>query len=270
MEIPFLQIDAFTAQPFKGNPAGVCLLAEPAESVWMQQVALEMNLSETSFIVPRGDGGFDLRWFTPAIEIRLCGHGTLAGAHALWDLGRLSAGETAKFLTRSGWLTAEKRAEYIELNFPAIAGEPCPLPEPVAEALGLQAARFSCQRALDKSKILVELEGEAALRGLRPNFDLLRRKFDSGVIVTARSDSSDYDFVSRYFAGYAGIDEDPVTGSAHCMLAPYWAAKLKKTEMRAYQASPRGGEVSVRLLGDRVALGGQAVTVVRGSLIYRQ
>jgi PhzF family phenazine biosynthesis protein len=271
MEIPFLQIDAFTSEPFKGNPAGVCLLDGPAESGWMQLVAMEMNLSETAFIVPRAEGGFDLRWFTPTIEVPLCGHGTLASSHALWETGRLSAGEAARFFTHSGWLTAEKRGDLIEMDFPAIFSEAVDLPDPVAEALGPVVKGAVCQRALKKANgnLLLELKSEESIRSLKPNFDLLRN-VDSGVIITARGSSSKYDFVSRYFAGYAGIDEDPVTGSAHCMLAPFWAAKLGKTEMQAYQASARGGGVRVRLQGDRVGLGGRAVTVLRGSLIYHK
>jgi PhzF family phenazine biosynthesis protein len=271
IEIPFLQIDAFTSEPFKGNPAAVCLLDRPGEPDWMQKVAMEMNLAETAFVVPRADGGFDLRWFTPAIEVPLCGHGTLASAHALWETGRLAAGETARFLTLSGWLTARRSEEEIEMDFPAISSDTAVLPQPLANALGLNSTDVICNRAITKQNgnFLLELKSEESVRGVKPDFEFLRRNLDSGVIVTARG-SSNYDFVSRYFAGYAGIDEDPVTGSAHCMLAPYWAAKLGKTEMRAYQASARGGEVNVRALGDRVALGGRAVTVLRGSLIHRQ
>jgi PhzF family phenazine biosynthesis protein len=271
MEIPFLQIDAFTSEPFKGNPAAVCLLDRPGEPAWMQKVAMEMNLSETAFIVARADGGFDLRWFTPTIEVPLCGHATLASAHALWETGRLAAGEVARFFTMSGWLTASRSGEEIELDFPAISSEKAELPQPLAKALGLDATDVICNRARNKqpAKFLLELKSEESVRGLKPDFEFLRGNVDSGVIITARS-SSNYDFVSRYFAGSAGVDEDPVTGSAHCMLAPYWAAKLGKTEMRAYQVSARGGEVNVRVLGDRVGLGGRAVTVLRGSLIHRQ
>jgi PhzF family phenazine biosynthesis protein len=272
MEIPFLQIDAFTSEPFKGNPAAVCLLDRPGEPGWMQKVAMEMNLSDTAFIVPRADGGFDLRWFTPTIEIPLCGHATLASAHALWETERLAADEIARFFTLSGWLTAKRSMEEIEMDFPAILSETAELPQPLANALGLDSREVICNHARNKRNghFLLELRSEESVRELKPNFELLRRDVTSGVIITARGSSSKYDFVSRYFAGHAGIDEDPVTGSAHCMLAPYWAAKLGKTEMRAYQASARGGEVNVRVLGDRVGLGGRAVTVLRGSLIDRQ
>jgi PhzF family phenazine biosynthesis protein len=271
MEIPFLQIDAFTSEPFKGNSAAVCLLDRPGEPGWMQKVAMEMNLAATAFIVPRADGGFDLRWFTPTIEVPLCGHATLASARALWETGRLAAGETARFFTMSGWLTAKRSGEEIEMDFPAIFSEAAELPQPLANALGLDATDVICNRARDKrnGNFLLELKAEESVRELKPSFELLRRDVATGVIITARG-SSKYDFVSRFFAGYAGIDEDPVTGSAHCMLAPYWAAKLGRNEMRAYQASARGGEVNVRVLGDRVGLGGRAVTVLRGSLIYHQ
>jgi PhzF family phenazine biosynthesis protein len=272
MQIPILQIDAFTREPFKGNPAAVCLLDKPAETDWMQKVAMEMNLSETAFVAPRADGGFDLRWFTPTIEVPLCGHATLASSHALWETGKLDAGEIARFYTLSGWLTAKRVGEAIEMDFPAIFSEPADLPQPLANALGLDPQDVSCHRARDKQNgnILLELKEEESVKELKPNFEFLRRQFDSGVIVTARGTSSTYDFVSRYFAGCAGIDEDPVTGSAHCMLGPYWSARLGRTEMRAYQASARGGEVDVRVRGDRVGLGGRAVTVLQGSLIYHR
>ncbi|MCI0337786.1 MAG: PhzF family phenazine biosynthesis protein [Acidobacteria bacterium] len=269
MEIPVFQIDAFTSEPFKGNPAAVCLLEEPGETKWMQKVAMEMNLAETAFVVPRADGGFDLRWFTPTIEMPLCGHATLASAHALWETGRLAASEKARFLTLSGWLTAIKAGEEIEMDFPAIFSETAELPELVGDALGLESGDVKCNRVRDKldSNFLLELGNEDLIRKLQPNFDLLRRFTNAGVIITAPGSSSKYDFVSRYFACYAGIDEDPVTGSAHCMLTPYWSAKLGKTEMVAYQASARGGQVKVRMMGDRVALGGSAATVLRGYLL---
>ncbi len=268
MEIPIFQIDAFTSKAFKGNPAAVCLLDEPRPAEWMQSVAAEMNLSETAFVVPRKDGGFDLRWFTPAIEVPLCGHATLASAHALWEAGRLAQDEEARFHTLSGWLVARRNGDRIEMNFPALFADRAELPKAVEEALEIKPLAVVVNRRKDGAdgNYLVELESEATVRNVRPDFEKLRRAVNAGVIITARGDSR-YDFVSRYFACYAGIDEDPVTGSAHCMLAPYWAAKLGKTEMSAYQASARGGEVGVRLDGDRVVLGGDAVTVLRGSLL---
>jgi len=272
LEVPLHQVDAFTSRVFKGNPAAVCLLDEPRPAEWMQNVAAEMNLSDTAFVVPRPDGGFDLRWFTPAIEIPLCGHATLATAHALWDTGRLAQDQEARFHTLSGWLTASRNDGGIEMDFPALFADQAELPNAVKEALDIKPLAVVVNRRKDGSdgNFLVELESESTVRNVRPDFEKLRRAVNVGVIITAPGDPSGdsrYDFVSRYFACYAGIDEDPVTGSAHCMLTPYWAAKLGKTVMSAYQASARGGEVRVRLNGDRVILGGDAVTVLRGSLL---
>src|SRR5262245_22537799 len=238
----------------------------------MQNVAAEMNLSETAFVVPRVDVGFDLRWFTPAIEVPLCGHATLASAHALWETGRLERDKEARFHTLSGWLTANKNGDGIKMDFPALFANQAELPKAVEEALDIKPLAVVMNKRSDGSdgNYLVELESESAVRDVKPDFEKLRRALNAGVIITAPGDSkgnSKYDFVSRYFACYAGIDEDPVTGSAHCMLTPYWAAKLGKTGMSAYQASARGGEVKVRLNGDRVILGGNAVTVLRGSLL---
>jgi PhzF family phenazine biosynthesis protein len=270
LEIPILHIDAFTSEPFKGNPAAVCLLDEPWPAEWMQNVAAEMNLSETAFVVPRSDGGFDLRWFTPSIEVPLCGHATLASAHALWEMGRLARDKAARFYTLSGWLVATRNADRIEMDFPALFADEAELPKAVEEALEIRLRAVVANRPKGGAgKFLVELESESAVRNVKPDFQKLRRAVNAGVIITAPGDSrgnSKYDFVSRYFACYAGVDEDPVTGSAHCMLAPYWAAKLGKAEMSAYQASARGGELSVRSGGDRVILGGEAVTVLRGFL----
>ena len=267
MEVPILHIDAFTSEPFKGNPAAVCLLYEPRPAEWMQNVAAEMNLSETAFVVPRPDGGFDLRWFTPKIEVPLCGHATLASAHALWETGRLAQDKEARFHTLSGWLIARRDGDRIEMDFPALLVNRAELPKAVEEALDIMPLAVLANRRKDGSdgNFLVELESESTVRDVKPDFEKLRRAVNVGVIITARGDSK-YDFVSRYFACYAGIDEDPVTGAAHCMLAPYWSAKLGKDALSAYQASARGGEVGVKFNGDRVVLGGDAVTVLRGSL----
>lgn len=270
MEIPILQIDAFTSEAFRGNPAAVCLLNAAKPANWMQNVAAEMNLSETAFVVPRPAGdGFDLRWFTPTIEVPLCGHATLASAHALWETERLTAAQEARFHTLSGVLTARRANGKIEMDFPALFTRAAELPPLVQEALQVtpRAVRVSWRSDGTDGNYLLELDAEATVRGLKPDFNLLRQFTSAGVIVTARSDGAPYDFVSRYFACYAGIDEDPVTGAAHCLLTPYWAEQLGKTEMKAYQASARGGAVNVRLNGDRVALGGEAVTVLRGSLL---
>jgi PhzF family phenazine biosynthesis protein len=267
MELPILQIDAFTAEAFKGNPAAVCLLDRSRPDEWMQRVAAEMNLSETAFVVPRSiiDDGFDLRWFTPAVEVPLCGHATLASAHALWEMGKLTAGEEARFHTLSGLLTARRAGARIELDFPALPVNEATLPDEILQALGVKPRYVG--RDNNERNFLIELETEEAVRSLKPDFESLRRTATAGVIVTARASAEPYDFVSRFFASYAGIDEDPVTGSAHCSLAPYWAERLGKSEMTGYQASARGGVVGVRLKGNRVLLSGEAVTVLRGSLL---
>jgi PhzF family phenazine biosynthesis protein len=268
LEIPILHIDAFTSEVFKGNPAAVCLLDEPRPAEWMQRVAAEMNLSETAFVLPRQDGGFDLRWFTPKIEVPLCGHARLASSHALWETGWLAQDKEARFHTLSGWLIAKRDGGGIEMDFPALITDRAELPKEVEEALDITPLAVVAHRRKDGSdgNFLVELESESTVRDVKPDFEKLRRAVNVGVIITARGDSK-YDFVSRYFACYAGIDEDPVTGAAHCMLTPYWAAKLGKDALSAYQASARGGEVGVKFNGDRVALGGDAVTVLRGSLL---
>lgn len=262
MPLRITQVDAFTAVPFGGNPAAVCLLPSPRETGWMQSLALEMNLSETAFLLRRNDGDFDLRWFTPAVEVDLCGHATLASAHVLWEEGHLEPARQARFHTRSGLLTADRSGSLIEMDFPAKTESPCEAPPGLVDALGAPAV-YTGRNQFD---YLVELESEKAVRELRPDHGRLKHLPVRGIIVTARG-SSTWDFVSRFFAPGSGIDEDPVTGSAHCCLGPYWAAKLGRTELRAYQASPRGGEVNIRIDGDRVRLGGQAVTVLRGDLL---
>ena len=256
-----LQIDAFTSEAFRGNPAAVCLLDREHEDAWMQSVAVEMNLSETAFLLPRDDG-WSLRWFTPAVEVALCGHATLASAHALWEEGLLAPGEQARFHTKSGLLTADRAGELIELDFPATREERSDAPAGLLESLGVTNPVYVGRNKFD---YLVEVASEDELRALNPDHKRLRTIPVRGVIVTSRSD--DYDFVSRFFAPGSGVDEDPVTGSAHCCLTPYWSAKLRKTEMTAFQASRRGGVIRVRLAGDRVKLGGRAVTVLAGDLV---
>jgi PhzF family phenazine biosynthesis protein len=262
MSLPIVQVDAFTAKPFAGNPAAVCVLPAERDAVWMQNVAREMNLSETAFLVRQADG-FNLRWFTPAVEVDLCGHATLAGAHVLWQDGHVAPGKQARFHTRSGLLTADQRGEWIEMDFPVKAEEPAEPPPHLSEALGAALAYLG----RNKFDYIAEVESEAILRNLKPNFALLAELPVRGVIVTARSQNGGFDFVSRFFAPAAGVNEDPVTGSAHCCLAPFWAKRLGKTEFLAYQASARGGVLRVRLNGDRVLLGGQAITVLRGELL---
>ena len=256
-----LQIDAFTSRPFAGNPAAVCLLDGQREARWMQAVAAEMNLSETAFVRPLDDA-FELRWFTPTIEVDLCGHATLAAAHALWQETVVARGSAIRFQTRSGLLTARSNEDLIELDFPATPPREAPAPQGLLEALGAEAvfvgrSKFDC---------FVVLRGAAELRALSPDFIRLKELGMRGVIVTSGSDDAQFDFMSRFFAPGAGIDEDPVTGSAHCTLAPYWRERLGKDAMTAYQASVRGGVVRVRVAGDRVILAGQAVTVWTGNL----
>jgi PhzF family phenazine biosynthesis protein len=242
----------------------VCILAAPRKAHWMQNVAMEMNLSETAFLVRREDGSYDLRWFTPAVEVDLCGHATLASAHVLWEEGRLGKDDTARFHTKSGLLLARRRGERIELDFPAKREESIAPPDGLLDALGIPVARYVGKNKFD---YLVEIESEAAVRGLKPDDRALSKLPVRGVMVTSRAEAGPYDFVSRFFAPGSGIAEDPVTGSAHCCLAPYWQECLGKAEMVAYQASARGGVVHVRVVGERVMLGGQAVTVMRGELV---
>lgn len=262
MGLRIVQVDAFTDKPFAGNPAAVCVLPEPADERWMQDVAREMNLSETAFLHRQGDG-FNLRWFTPAVEVDLCGHATLASAHVLWEDGHLKPGEPARFYTRSGLLTAARKGNWIEMDFPAKPEEPATPPPNLIEALGV-TPKYVGKNQFD---YLVEVESEEIVRRMKPNFTLLETIPLRGVIVTSLATSQGYDFVSRFFAPAAGVNEDPVTGSAHCCLGPFWNKRLNKNEFVAYQASARGGVVRVRVSGDRVYLGGQAVTVLRGELL---
>ncbi len=261
MGTPIYQVDAFTNQPFAGNPAGVCLLSGPTSEDWMQKVAREMNLSETAFLYEESDG-YRLRWFTPLVEVDLCGHATLASAHILFTTGRVKPDQQARFYTRSGLLTAAWQEPWIQLNFPETPEQPAEAPQGLVEGLGC-APVYVGKNVFD---YLVEVENEDTLRSLQPDFAWLKKLPARGLIVTSRSSSLDYDFVSRFFASPVGIDEDPVTGSAHSCLGPYWGKKLGKTKMMAYQASDRGGVLRVALEGGRVLLGGQAVTVISGEL----
>ncbi len=262
MSTPIHHVNAFTDRWFAGNPAAVCLLAEPREPAWMQGVAAQMNLSETAFLVERGDGGFDLRWFTPAIEVDLCGHATLASAHVLWGEGRLAAGRQAVFHTCSGRLTASQSGDLIELDFPALPAQPAAAPPGLAEALGTEPVAV----ARGARDWLVELGSERAVRELKPDFGKLRALGLFVIATAAGPGAGRHDFVSRFFAPSGGVDEDPVTGSAHCVLGPWWSKKLGRRALVGYQASRRGGEVRVTVAGDRVLLGGRAVTVLRGEL----
>ena len=261
MPIPLWQIDAFTSRPFAGNPAAVALLDSPRDDDWHQRVAAEMNLAETAFLTPVADG-FGLRWFTPAVEVDLCGHATLASAHFLWESGRLAGDGAARFHTRSGVLTASRDGEWITLDFPATPVSAVPTPHDLVEALGVEPA-FVGRSRFD---VLVEVKHGDAVRHLTPNLDRLGRVPARGIIVTAPGDEPGIDFVSRFFGPAVGVPEDPVTGSAHCALGPFWAERLGRTRLVGFQASKRGGTVRVEVRGDRVLLGGQAVTVLRGEL----
>jgi len=260
--IPIVQVDAFTDRPFAGNPAAVCILAAAREDRWMQDVAREMNLSETAFLHPE-NSAYRLRWFTPAAEVALCGHATLASAHVLWQDGHLPGDATARFHTKSGTLTARRLASWIELDFPATPAQPAASPPGLLEALGVRARTV----ARTRFDYLLEVDDEPAVRAVQPDFGALARVAARGVMVTSRANTSGYDFVSRFFAPQVGVNEDPVTGSAHCALAPFWAERLGRAELIGYQASSRGGTVRVRVANDRVLLGGQAVTVLRGELV---
>jgi PhzF family phenazine biosynthesis protein len=263
--VPLWHVDAFTDRPFGGNPAAVCVLSEERDAAWMQALAAEMNLSETAFIRRLGDG-FELRWFAPAVEVDLCGHATLASAHALWENGYVSRSETIRFHTRSGLLTATPRGELIELDFPATPVEEAELPPGLLVGLGVQPKEVIAAGRTKFDRLLA-LDSADGIRRLRPDFAQLSSVQTRGIIVTAKSNDARYDFVSRFFCPAVGVNEDPVTGSAHCALAPFWASRLRKDSLTAYQASGRGGVVQASLREDRVLLAGRAVTVVRGELV---
>ncbi|MDP6795387.1 MAG: PhzF family phenazine biosynthesis protein [Verrucomicrobiota bacterium] len=259
-DISILQIDAFAAEPFTGNPAAVCLPATEPPTGWMQQVASEMNLSETAFAWPSGDG-HRLRWFTPVAEVDLCGHATLATAHALWESGRLAKGEQAVFETQSGKLTASQAGDAIQLDFPAEPAEAC-VDDVLEQAIGTEV--IWCGK--NRMDFMVQLPSANAVRRCRPDLPRLAKLETRGIIITAEADDDRTDFISRFFCPTLGINEDPVTGSAHCCLTPFWAERLGRNTLVGFQASKRGGFVRCTLTGDRVLLGGQAVTIFSGTM----
>ena len=261
MKIPIFQIDAFTSVPFKGNPAAVCLLTEEMSEKWMQKIALEMNLSETAFLL-KENRGFRLRWFTPIMEVDLCGHATLASAFVLYCKDFVKKKDLIRFTTRSGELNALINNDWITLNFPAFQEMPFMHIERLEEILKV----FPVEIVKSGENVIVELKSSKEIRQLKPDFIQLVKIPIHGLAVTARSDSPEFDFISRYFAPWAGIDEDPVTGSAHACLGPYWEKRLKKNKMIAYQASARGGVVKIEIQGNRVLLSGQAVMIFEGEL----
>lgn len=261
MAIPIYQVDAFTSEAFRGNPAGVVILLQKMPDQWMQNVAKEMNLSETAFLLEE-QGGFSLRWFTPKVEVDLCGHATLASAHILYEKGYFKPNGKAEFITLSGILFASISNGWITLDFPSLIVKQVPVSDEIVQALGFTPMGIYETDVI----ILVEMEDPKKVKAYIPNLQELTELSYQGLIITARSDDTRYDFVSRYFAPKAGIDEDPVTGSIHCSLASFWAPKLSKNEFNAYQASERGGILKVKLENDRVHLKGQAVTIISGSL----
>jgi PhzF family phenazine biosynthesis protein len=258
----FFQVDAFTKTAFGGNPAGVCLLAEPAPDEWMQALAMEMNLSETAFLLPEEEG-WRLRWFTPATEVDLCGHATLASAKILFENQPELRPGPLSFWTRSGQMQARWVEGRVELDFPAFRPEPLMIELAVAGMLGFQPV----EAAFSGNFFLFEAADEETIRTAKPDFAALAASTMPEVIITAKGHGGKYDFLSRFFAPQLGIDEDPVTGSAHCLLAPYWAEKLGKSTFTAYQASARGGWLNLRLVGDRLRIAGDAVTVFKMELL---
>lgn len=262
MDIKIYQVDAFTNRIFHGNPAAVCILPQEIDEKWAQDMAKEMNLSETAFLHYEGDG-YRLRWFTPTTEVNLCGHATLASAHILWEQGFLGPEQTAVFKTKSGLLQATLDKDWIRLNFPTRPVQEVPPPAGLLDALGIEALFVGSFNR----DYLLEVTSEAVVHNLKPDLNMLLSLPVRGVIVTSHSENSEYDFVSRFFAPASGIDEDPVTGSAHCCLGPYWKHKLNKNPLNAYQASARGGTLKVKVKGDRLDLFGQAITVFSGNLV---
>lgn len=257
MRIPYYQVNAFTSQTFGGNPAGVCVLEEWLPDPLLQQIAAENNFAETAFFTPE-KSSFHLRWFTPTVEVDLCGHATLASAHVLFAEMRFND-EHARFHTRSGWLAAVRRDEKIELDFPSRPPVRCAVPPALLQALGSQP-----REVLKSRDYLAVFDSEDEVAAVKPNMELISKLDSLGVIITAQG--KDADFVSRFFAPQAGVPEDPVTGSAHCTLIPYWAERLGKKELFAHQVSKRGGELWCRLAGERVGIAGRAVVYCRGEI----
>ncbi len=257
--LTFFQVDAFTEIPFKGNPAAICLLDNELSAELMQEIAKENNLAETAFVLPV-ENGFNLRWFTPTVEIKLCGHATLASAHVLWEKGILSHGQTASFYTKSGLLTVTKSYDWIQLNFPRFGLNKTAIPGEIISALAATPINTVCA---SDGRFIIEVATEDEVRLLKPDFSILKN-YEVAVVTSQAEPSSGYDFISRTFTALHGVDEDPVTGSSHCALAPYWAEKLKKNSLSAFQASARGGALKLQVVGERVLIEGKAVTVIEG------
>ena len=267
MKIPLFQVDSFTVKPFKGNPAGVCLLEQPREASWMQAVATEMNLSETAFLTPKGND-YNLRWFTPSTEVDLCGHATLASAHILYELGFYDPDETIFFHTKGGLISSTFDHGTIELDMPLIQPVPAESFPMLEEILG--QVPLAVARSEDKAILLAEIAHSADIEAFDPDFKKIASLEETDLILTSTCSDGKIDFVSRFFSPHTGIPEDPVTGLGHCVLTPYWAAKLNKDHLVAYQASARGGMVWCRLGKDRVYLGGKAVTLFSGEILHQK
>ncbi len=265
MGIKIYHVDTFADSPFTGNPAAVCLMEEPKDETWMQQVAFEQKLSETAFVY-RQEKDFLLRWFTPVMEVDLCGHATLATAHILWQQGILPTSEKAQFITKSGLLTAKRDGDLIELDFPILETIPVTLSEEFTHALGL-ANMVPKYVGKYGAKHLIEVDSDETIKALKPDFQALSRLPGRGVCVTALSTSTEYDIISRYFAPWAGVNEDPVTGTAHCCLGPFWGRRLGKNRLKGYQASERGGIVYMNLQGNRIGIAGHAITTMSGECL---
>lgn len=260
------QVDAFAEEPFTGNPAGVCLLDEAKPESWMLLVAREMNLSEIAFLIPQGTS-YNLRWFTPKTEVSLCGHATLASAHVIWEEKLIANTETIAFMTKSGVLHARRDGDNIEMDFPSRQVLPVQHNHELNQALKIAPTFTGKYSVPDGDLYLLEVDSDQSVKAIVPNYQQLLSSRARAVIVTSPSSDSRYDFVSRFFAPAVGIDEDPVTGSAHCYLTPYWGSRLGKKELLGYQASERTGIIKCKWAGDRVSLGGKAVTVFRAELL---
>lgn len=267
MKIPLFQVDSFTVKPFKGNPAGVVLLEQPRDKVWMQAVANEMRLSETAFLSPKGNDYY-LRWFTPSTEVDLCGHATLASAHILFELGYYDPDETIFFHTKSGVITATFDHGTIELDMPLIQPVPAESTPLLEETLG--QVPLAVANSEDRSIVLAEMADYAAIEAFIPDFKKIASLEAANLVITAKCSDGQFDFISRFFSPHSGIPEDPVTGLGHCILTPYWAAKMNKSQFVAYQASARGGTVWCRLGTDRVYLAGKAVTLFSGEVLHQK
>ena len=263
MKYPIYQVDSFAIKPFKGNPAAVLLLEDVRSDNWMQSVAQELNLSETAFLRPKGHD-YELRWFTPTTEVDLCGHATIASAHILYEFGFYDPDETINFHTRSGILSSTFRRGTIEISMPRFSFSLAGVPTGLVDLLGVKPEAVAVS---ENNTLIAELANAGMVRDFKPDYDEIGKLAHEGLAITALSDDPRYDFISRYFSPQTGIPEDPVTGMAHCLLAPYWESKTGKTSFHAYQASPRGGEIWIRLTDKRAFIGGKAITVMKGEML---